>query len=173
MRKRELFRPVSAGLLALAVVLSAGVAVSGCGIGKVVTRTKQSFGSDLEMKVTVHPKVNLNSPVAVDVVLLKDKKLISQIEDWGRDAQEWFGSREQFFRDHKKGVYHESWEWVPGQQVEPQTIKIEAGTKVGFIFANYISPGLHREQIDPREHFTLHLREKRFEVATKKSGNRD
>lgn len=163
MRKRGPIRPAPAGLLALAVVLSAAVSVSGCGMGKVVTRTKQSFGGDLHMAVTVHPKLNLDSPVAVELVLFKDKKLLPEVEDL--DAQDWFRFREQFFRDHKKGVYQQLWEWVPGQQVEPIVIKIQSGTKVGFIFANYISPGSHREQIDPREHFTLRLGERKFEVV--------
>jgi hypothetical protein len=167
MRKRRPVRPVSAGPLALAFVLAAAVAVSGCGIGKVVTRTKQSFGGDLHMKVMVHSKVNLNSPVAVNLVLFQDKKLIPEVQEYV--AEDWFRfRREEFFNNHKKGVYQEYWEWVPGQQVEPEVITIKAGTKEGFIFANYISPGSHRENIDPREHFTLRLGERRFEVVTEK-----
>jgi hypothetical protein len=147
----------------IAAVLLCAVLLTGCGVGKIVTRTKQSFGGDLHIAVTVHPKLNLDSPVAVELVLFEDRKLLPEVEDL--DAQDWFRFRDQFFRDHKKGVYSYLWEWVPGQQVEPFVVKIQSGTKVGFIFANYISPGSHREQIDPREHFTLRLGEKKFEVV--------
>ena len=146
-----------------ALAIAIGTVSAGCGVGKVVTKTKQSFGGDLHVEVVVHPKLNLDSPVAVELVLFQDKKLLPEVEDL--DAQDWFRFREQFFRDHKKGVMSYLWEWVPGQQVEPIVAKIKSGTKVGFIFANYISPGSHREQVDPRKHFALRMGEKNFEVV--------
>ena len=53
---------------------------------------------------------------------------------------------------------------MPGQPVEPLVVKIKSGVKEGFLFANYMTPGSHREQIDPRKHFTLRLGEKGFRV---------
>ena len=165
MKKRIASRRGGVGVLAL-VAFVLPILLQGCGIGKAVTRTKQAFGGDLHIEVIVHPKLNLDSPVAVELLLFQDKKLIPEVEDL--EAADWFRFREQFYRDHKKGVMSYLWEWVPGQQVEPIVAKIKSGTKVGFIFASYISPGSHREQIDPREHFTLRLGEKRFEVVSAK-----
>ena len=122
------------------------------------------FGGDLHIEVFVDPRLNQDSPVAVELVLFEDKKLVPEVAEL--DASDWFRIREQFYRDYKKGVQTPPtlWEWVPGQPVEPLVVKIQSGVKEGFLFVNYMTPGSHREQIDPRKHFTLRLGEKGFRV---------
>lgn len=142
----------------------AALAAGSCGAGNIVTRTRQMFGGDLHIEVFVDPRLNQDSPVAVELVLFEDRKLVPEVAEL--DARDWFRIREQFYRDYKKGVQTPPtlWEWVPGQPVEPQVVKIKSGVKEGFLFVSYMTPGSHREQVDPRKHFTLRLGEKGFRV---------
>ncbi len=146
------------------MLLLASLVSSSCGAGNIVARTRQMFGGDLHIEVFVDPRLNQDSPVAVELVLFEDKKLVPEVAEL--DARDWFRIREQFYRDYKKGLQTPPtlWEWVPGQPVEPLVVKIQSGVKEGFLFANYMTPGSHREQIDPRKHFTLRLGEKGFRV---------
>src|SRR5688572_32414526 len=74
--------------------------------------------SKLDVKVHVSPAANNNNPVAVDLVLVSDKKLLKQL--MALSAREWFEKRHQFALDYPKetGLSAGRWEWVPGQQVK-------------------------------------------------------
>ncbi len=154
---------ISSKILHPSVILTLALVASSCTtVNKLSTKTRQLFGGDLQVEVTVSPNLNQKSPLAVELLLFEDKKLIPAVE--GLEAREWFQSREQYFLDNKKGVRSYLWEWVPGQSVEPLTVKIKAGTKQAILFANYMAPGAHREKLDPRRHFVLHLGERKFRV---------
>ena len=86
----------------LAVLLLASLVSSSCGAGNIVTRTRQMFGGDLHIEVFVDPRLNQDSPVAVELVLFEDKKLVPEVAEL--DARDWFRIREQFYRDYKKGL---------------------------------------------------------------------
>jgi len=111
----------------------------------------------------VKQNANNNSPIALDVVILSEEALVEQLIKIS--AKEWYQKREQFKRDYP-GILH-TWEWevVPGQVIPffkmPENTKKAKGV---LIFANYLSPGLHRARIDPYEGVIVRLLEYEFVV---------
>lgn len=144
-------------------LLVLALSLASCGTaGKMKTATRNMFGGDLQIEVFIHPQLNHDSPLAVELVMIENKKLIPEVAEL--EARDWFQFRDQFFRDHKKGVRSYLWEWVPGQSVPTQVVRVKRGTKDAYIFADYLAPGSHREQVDARKHFTLRLGERNFKI---------
>ena len=115
--------------------------------------------SKLDVKVHVSPKANNNNPVAVDLVLVSDKKLLQELMKMS--ASEWFEKRHQVQLDYPKetGLTAGSWEWVPGQQVKLDRLTVKFEVVGGVIFANYFNAGAHRAPIDPRKGILVTLGE--------------
>lgn len=136
----------------LAVTLSCG------------TNSRSLFGGDLVAEVKVDPGANQNSAVALELVIVYDKKLLEQFLAY--PARTWFEKREQLRRDDpgQKQFVSWEWEWVPGQEVKPQEISFGTGARGGIVFANYFTPGDHRARIDPHSNLVIHLGEKGFSV---------
>lgn len=105
--------------------------------------------SRLTIKVDVSPRANNNNPVALDLVLVKDKKLFLELKKIS--AGEWFQKRNQYLLDYPKepGLSAGSWEWVPGQAVKIDPMPFKEKFAGGLVFANYFTPGTHRAVIDP------------------------
>ena len=127
------------------VLLAGGVA---CGAAKkarvpVVTSPKtQKFS----IQVNISDSANQNSPIPVDFVLVKDKKLLPEVAKMA--AKDWFERRVQIQRDFPNKVQVVSWEWVPGQHVGPISIAVASDTRGAFLFANYLNGGEHRGYVD-------------------------
>ena len=115
--------------------------------------------SKLDVKVHVSPKANNNNPVAVDLVLVSDKKLLQELMKMS--ASEWFEKRHQVALDYPKesGLTAGRWEWVPGQQVKVDRLTVKFEVVGGVIFANYFNAGAHRAPIDPRKGILVTLGE--------------
>lgn len=117
------------------------------------TVRKVSGGGDTKMDVKVHvsPNANNNNPVAVDLVLVQDKKLLQQLMKMS--ASEWFEKRHQFELDYPKETALNAghWEWVPGQDVKVDQVPVKMEIIGGVVFANYFNAGTHRAPIDPRK----------------------
>jgi len=111
----------------------------------------------LMLKVEVSPRANNNNPVAVDLILVKDKKLLNELMKIS--AAEWFEKRSQYRLDYPKetGLSAGSWEWVPGQVVKLDPIPFKFKAAGGLVFANYITPRAHRAVIDPRKPVVITL----------------
>lgn len=107
--------------------------------------------SKLDLKVHVSPKANNNNPIAVDLVLVSNKKLLQELMKMS--AREWFEKRHQYELDYPKetGLAAGRWEWVPGQQVKVDLVTVKFEVVGGVIFANYFNAGPHRAPIDPRK----------------------
>lgn len=86
-------------------------------------------------------RANDFAPVAVDVVLVQDAKLVDELLKL--NASDWFGRKEQILRDHPQGVSTHSWEVVPGQ-VLAERLPPGPPSWTGLVFARYGSPGSHR-----------------------------
>lgn len=116
----------------------------------------------------ISPLANQNNPVAIDLVLVSDKKLLKELKKLS--AKEWFERRNQYQLDYPKEIELSThrWEWVPGQavKIDPVTVKIEING--GIIFANYFTPGAHRAVIDPRKNILIKLGEEDFTVEVLK-----
>ena len=140
-----------------------GFLASLAGLRSRYARTRSLFGGDLKMQVRVSPELNQNSPVAVDLVVAYEKKLLEQLQEL--TAQEWFEQRDQLQRDFPKGLDRWSWEWVPGQEVPEQTLTFRLGAAGALLFADYLEPGAHRQAVDPHEHFHLELEVSAFSIT--------
>jgi type VI secretion system protein len=107
--------------------------------------------SKLEVKVHVSPTANKNNPVAVDLVLVRDKKLLRELMKMS--SREWFERRHQIQLDYPKetDLAAGTWEWVPGQAVEVEQIAVRREIVGGVIFANYFTQGPHRIILDERK----------------------
>ena len=113
--------------------------------------------SKLTMKVDVSPQANNNNPVALDLVLVKNKKLFKELMKLS--ASEWFQKRSQYRLDYPKetGLSAGRWDWVPGQVVKLDPMPIKSKPAGGLIFANYFTPGTHRAVIDPSKPIVITL----------------
>jgi type VI secretion system protein len=133
----------------LLLILAALLASSAC--SSVTTKIK-SDAEKLARKVTLTPAplklnvginstANKNSPVAVDVVLIKDKTFWKSAPSMA--AKDWFAQKSDLQRRYGKKLLVTSWEWVPGQPIAPITVKVPRGVNGAMIFAGYPSPGSH------------------------------
>ena len=142
--------------------------LSACGIsGKVkalTVYTKSVFGAKLNVKVTISENANQNNPIALDLVIVYDERLLDQLI--GMSSKDWFVKREQIKRDYLDGTGLEywSWEWVPGQGVPIQELPLKSMAKGGLVFADYYSPGTHRFRIDQFKDIKIQLEENHFSV---------
>jgi len=124
--------------------------------------------SKLTVKVDVSPQANNNNPVALDLVLVKDKKLFLELKKIS--AAEWFEKRNQYRLDYPKelGLSAGSWEWVPGQAVKIDPMSFKEKYAGGLVFANYFTPGAHRAVIDPTKPVVITLGPDDLSVAVGK-----
>ena len=157
MQHRHSFRR---SLLLAAGVFVALLFLTACPKVKVPKKIPGTSGeSKLDVKVHVSQKANNNNPVAVDLVLVSDKKLLQELMKMS--ASEWFEKRHQVQLDYPKetGLTAGRWEWVPGQQVKVDRVTVKFEVVGGVIFANYFNAGAHRAPIDPRKGILVTLGE--------------
>ena len=116
-----------------------------------------SGDSKLEVKVHISPAANSNNPVVVDLVLVKDKKLLAELMKMS--ASDWFEKRHQVELDYPKETELDAgrWEWVPGQQVTVDRVPVNLHIVGGVVFAKYFSAGTHRASFDPRKGLLITL----------------
>lgn len=152
--------PIGLALLLLATV--------SCGV---IRRPKTLFGGRLVVQVEISPTANRNSPIAVELLLIRDRGVLERLKTMS--AGEWFENRKQFYRDAPQGFQSCSWqggacmwEWVPGQEVPAISLEYKAGVRWGLLFADYVTPGSDHRMLlpSPRRHFRLVLGEEDFSV---------
>lgn len=149
---------ISVGGLALLITLTACPKVK---VPKGVRSTipGASGQTNLDVKVHISPTANRNNPVAVDLVLVSDNKLLKELMKMS--AKDWFQQKHQVQLDYPKETELQagSWEWVPGQSVKLDRLTVRHEIVGGIIFANYINEGPHRAVINPRNAILLTLGE--------------
>lgn len=90
---------------------------------------------------------NLNSPVALDVVLLKDEASMNMVV--GMPAAKWFASRGEMEKTFPQAIQYKSYEVAPGQTLRVATADFGTGRVIGVLmFADYLTPGDHRVRVD-------------------------
>lgn len=106
---------------------------------------------------TIVPGANSDSPLAVDVVLLRDKDLLKEVPKLS--AADWSQRRDQYLRDFpdRKQLADYRWEWVPGQQIRCFTVQMKPKPKAAYLFVNYASKGDHRAKIPVDKGINLQL----------------
>ena len=115
-------------------------------------------------RASIVPGANGNSPIPVDIVLIRDKGLLKEIPKLS--ASEWNEKRQQYLRDYpeKSQLADYRWEWVPGQQVHCSTITMSPKPKAVYLFANYASKGEHRARISSGKGLTVKLMADDFQL---------
>jgi hypothetical protein len=103
-------------------------------------------------RVVVEPQANTSKVIDVDLVLVKDKKMVAQIAEMS--SVEWFEGWQGV-----KGVERKHWEWSPDQTVVgPLEFTYSGKGRAAFLFARYWTREPSRAiRIDPMKRFTLHL----------------
>ncbi|MCW2242976.1 hypothetical protein [Azospirillum canadense] len=114
------------------------------------------------VSVTVAPAANDTTPVAIDMVAVRDKALVEKLA--ALTAADWFGQREQTLRDHPTTVGVTSWELVPGQKLQAELPDQEPAWAI-LVFANYATPGPHRLRVPDIRTLTLTAGDKDVELA--------
>lgn len=109
---------------------------------------------------------NLNSALAVDLVLLRDEATMAAVA--AMSAQKWFASRTDLLKTFPDGLRYVSMELAPGQTLQLEPNKFGAQRLVGaFVFADYLTPGEHRMRVDQLEgSVVVYLEPKSFLVKT-------
>jgi type VI secretion system protein len=142
---------------ALVIALSLTTLLTSCGT---VNKAKSLFGGKIPIEISVADDVNQSSPLAVDVVVVSNKKILEKLLEM--PASSWFKGREQFAMDYPKGYRVMSWEWVPGQEVGMLQIPYKSGVKAVVVYADFFSPGQHRAWINHRKPTRLRLQATSF-----------
>jgi type VI secretion system protein len=133
-----------------------------CGCGLLSPKVPKVTLSDIH--VIAHAAANSNSPVALEIVLVRDPDLLKKLTEL--PAAKWFETRADLRRTYPDAVESKAWELVPGQD-----LRVPAATFSGkralavLVFANYSSAGEHRARIDTfQNEVILNLLEKDFTV---------
>lgn len=154
------------GMLFVCCLAFSALSLSCKHVPKIIRNTipGASGTSQLEMKVHIAADANKNNPVAFDLVLVTDKKLLKELTKMS--ASEWFEKRDQMQLDYPKEteLSIRRWEWVPGQLVALPRMPVKLEIVGGIVFANYFTPGAHRALIDPRKDFLVKLGVEDFTV---------
>jgi type VI secretion system protein len=141
------------------------IALSSCGsIETAYHYSRTKMGADIDVHVDISENANQNTPVAVDIVVIRNEKLLDLLKNM--PAAEWFRKRDQIKRDYleDEGVSIGSWEWVPGQLVPLIELPWDFRAVGAVVFANYLSAGAHRVSVDPFKGVTIRLHENDFSV---------
>ncbi|MCP4702445.1 MAG: type VI secretion protein [Gammaproteobacteria bacterium] len=132
------------------------LALAGC---SVLGEPQVVFTKVLTFKVDKN--ANQNNPIAMDLVVIHDKKLLAQVIKLS--AREWFEQRSQLKLDYPSVLYTWEWEIVPGQNLSFYKLPENSeDAQAILVFANYQAPGPHRVRLDPYEAVVLRLLEKKF-----------
>ena len=108
--------------------------------------------------IYAEPKANLNSAIAVDLVLVYDNDLLASIAKL--PASTYFETSNQLRLDNPSLLDVWRWELVPGQVVNKFPIDSDKGRAFGgIVFANYLTPGDHRVKIPPSGEIKILLEE--------------
>lgn len=129
-----------------------------CSAGR---KVRSAFGGTLPIEVTVVPEANDDSPIAVDLLLVYDGRLVDELLKM--PAAEWFAKKEQYVADHP-AVVVQSWEWVPGQSVDPFKVQYRSGARNVVLFADYHNEGDHRAVVGAPKPFRIVLGERDLTV---------
>jgi type VI secretion system protein len=153
-------RSIRLGAVALALALQVlALATTGCGL---IAKTRRLTGGRLPVQIALSDQLNQNSPVAVDLVVVYDKKFLARLEELS--ARDWFEKRDQFLRDYPDAFESWLWEWTPDQEAQSRELDVKIGAKGGVVFADYFSPGQHRAFFNPHKPIRLSLEDREFMI---------
>lgn len=96
--------------------------------------------------VAADEDANGNSPVAIDIVLALDQTMVESLLTMS--ASKWFATKGDVQRTFAKSITVFSYEIVPRQSVKLNHQALSANKILGaFVFADYSTPGDHRQRL--------------------------
>jgi type VI secretion system protein len=117
------------------------------------------------LRTDITPTANQNQPVAVDVLLVRDKDLVKKLMTLSAAA--WFDQRAQVERDYPDPkdlvVIHR--EWVPGQDIPCSNFTLNPKPRATILFANYFTKGDHRARLINGKSVAIHLGDDDFKIV--------
>jgi len=150
-------------------LLAVSVLLQGCGSGGSMFKGLLPTGSYLSwnnVTLVAEDDANLNSAIAVDVVMLHDEETLGLLQNM--PATKWFASRDDLLKTFPKGLSFQTAELVPGQTLQLKLDMFQQKRQVGtLVFANYLTPGEHRVRVDfLKGQVLIQLSTKSFTVVT-------
>lgn len=142
------------------------VSLGGCADGALQGAAKMEKAKIWLEKVNfkVAKNVNGNAPIAVRLVIVYDDGVMGEVSKM--TADQFFEQESQLKKDHANDMDVVSWEVVPGQEMDSESINpTKAYGKGGFVFARYSTPDAHRESLADEQVITIHLDEKDFYIS--------
>lgn len=116
-----------------------------------------------KVNFAVHGQVNDNSPLRLDLIIVKNEELLQSMKKL--TADQYFTERTQLQRDHPGQLQLYTWEILPGHKLNPMKINIEKVSSAGvIIFARYRNPGAHRHLLSNEREITINLEQHDFTV---------
>ena len=89
---------------------------------------------------------NLNSPVAVDIVLVVEETSMEKVA--AQPAAKWFQTRADMLKTFPGSFIYKTWEVSPGQTIRLADPSFGGPRVAGvFVFADYLTPGDHRIRV--------------------------
>lgn len=163
----RLSRIISNYALSGSIFLVLAFGTAGCGLPKRELAARSKLGGKMSLQVITSSMANQNSPVAVDIVMVSDKKLLDVLA--GLTASDWFQKRDQIQLDHPGKIkVLTDLELVPGQSYGPIKLRVGPQFVGGVLFMNYFTPGAHRAVIDIRKPLVVNLLENDFAIQPEK-----
>lgn len=97
---------------------------------------------------------NLNSPVALDIVLFKDEASLTMAATL--PAAKWFATRGEMEKTYPQAISYKSYEVAPGQTLRIPVTEFGSGRVAGvMVYADYLTPGEHRVRADQLQGMVL------------------
>lgn len=108
---------------------------------------------------------NLNSPVALDVVMFKDDASLTMASTL--PAAKWFATRGEMEKTFPQAISYKSFEVTPGQTLRITSADLGQARVAGvMMYADYLTPGEHRVRVDQLQGAVLvQLGAREFTVA--------
>ncbi|OJX11734.1 MAG: hypothetical protein BGO77_06460 [Caedibacter sp. 37-49] len=107
------------------------------------------------VSISLDNDANRNSATAVELLIVYKMELLKALMKI--NSADYFASSDQIKRDYPDLVDVYRWELTPGQAIMDYRIKPSGDEPLGVvIFADYLTPGNHRERVGSSE--AIHLR---------------
>jgi type VI secretion system protein len=124
--------------------------LSGCGVTASVSNFfvgKESRLNWSGLTVIADEGANLNTALAVDVVLVRDESALAAV--MAISASRWFRSRTDLVKTYPETLQYVSVELAPGQTMKLPTDQLKTERVLGaVVFADYIPAGEHRMRVE-------------------------
>ena len=166
-RCRSIFS-LGALLLVLAFVMVISQVLAGCSSVSGMVTSLMPSGSLPALQtfsLSADRLSNNGAPVAVDLVLVLDKKPLVMLG--ALRASDWFNNRQDLLRQYPNQLRVTSWEIVPGQVINPTTVLGDQGKLMGvLVFADYPGEQSFRADASSMRSVQVHLSKNDFSIAS-------